>query len=49
MTDLFHFADDLGPAKILHVHEHSTGLKAILVVDNVACGPSIGGIRMAPT
>jgi glutamate dehydrogenase (NAD(P)+) len=48
MTDLFHFADDLGPAKILHVHEHSTGLKAILVVDNVACGPSIGGIRMAP-
>ena len=48
MTDLFHFADDLGPAKILHVHERSTGLKAILVVDNVACGPSIGGIRMAP-
>ena len=41
MTDLFHFADDLGPAKILHVHEHSTGLKAILVIDNVACGPSI--------
>lgn len=48
MDDLFRFADDLGPAKILHIHEPGTGLKAILVVDNVAAGPSIGGIRMAP-
>ena len=23
-------------------------LKAVLVVDNVACGPAIGGLRMAP-
>lgn len=48
MEDLFTFADDLGPAKIIHVTEPSVGLKAILVVDNVAKGPSIGGIRMAP-
>ncbi|HEX9819284.1 MAG TPA: Glu/Leu/Phe/Val dehydrogenase [Methylomirabilota bacterium] len=42
------FADDLGPAKIVHVHEPGLGLEAVLVVDNVARGPSIGGLRMAP-
>ncbi len=47
MTDLFDFSDELGPAKILHVHESGTGLKGIAVVDNVACGPAIGGIRLA--
>ncbi len=42
------FADDLGPAKVIHVHEPTLRLEAVLVVDNVACGPSIGGLRMAP-
>jgi glutamate dehydrogenase (NAD(P)+) len=45
---MFDFADDLGPAKIVHIYEPSLGLKAIVVIDNVACGPSIGGVRMAP-
>jgi glutamate dehydrogenase (NAD(P)+) len=48
MEDAFRFADDLGPAKIVHVHEPSIGLRGTLVVDNVAIGPSIGGLRMAP-
>ena len=48
LNDEFGFADELGPAKIIHVHEPSIGLKGGLVVDNVACGPSIGGLRMAP-
>jgi glutamate dehydrogenase (NAD(P)+) len=47
MEDVFAFADNLGPAKILHVYEPSIDLKAVLVVDNVALGPSIGGVRMA--
>ena len=47
MEDIFALADELGPLKVIHVHEASVGLKAILVVDNVAMGPSIGGIRMA--
>jgi len=47
MTDPFSFADDLGPAKVIHVHEPKVGLRGILVVDNVAAGPSIGGLRMA--
>jgi glutamate dehydrogenase (NAD(P)+) len=41
-------ADDLGPGKIIHVREPAVGLEAVLVVDNVARGPSIGGLRMAP-
>lgn len=48
MEEIFSFADDLGPAKIIHVHNPSVALKAVLVVDNVAMGPSIGGLRMAP-
>jgi glutamate dehydrogenase (NAD(P)+) len=44
----FGFADSLGPAKIIHVYEPSCGLRGTLVVDNVASGPSIGGLRMAP-
>src|SRR5512140_2142959 len=48
MTDIFGFGDDLGPAKVIHVQECGLGLEAVLVVDNVARGPSIGGLRMAP-
>ncbi|MCK5364883.1 MAG: Glu/Leu/Phe/Val dehydrogenase, partial [Gammaproteobacteria bacterium] len=46
--DIWRFADDLGPEKIVYVHDPATGLRAIVVVDNVACGPSIGGARMEP-
>ena len=46
--DPFALSDELGPGKIVFVHEKSVGLKGILVVDNTACGPAIGGLRMAP-
>lgn len=45
--ELFRYADEIGPLKIIHVYEPSIQLKGILVVDNVARGPSIGGLRMA--
>ena len=48
MNDVFELADGLGPAKIIHVHDPSAELKAVLVVDNIAKGPAIGGVRMAP-
>jgi glutamate dehydrogenase (NAD(P)+) len=48
MTEIFRFADELGPAKILHVYEPSVNLKAVLVIDNVAAGPALGGVRLAP-
>ena len=47
MQDVFELADDLGPFKVIHVHEPKTGLRGVLVVDNVARGPSVGGVRMA--
>jgi len=47
MSDIFALADDLGPLKVIHVHEPGIGLQGVLVVDNVARGPSIGGVRMA--
>ncbi len=46
--DIFGFADDLGPEKVIHIHRPAIGLRAILVIDNVAAGPAIGGARMAP-
>ena len=48
MEDVFRFADDLGPLKTVHIHRPSLNLKAVVAVDNVACGPAIGGVRMAP-
>lgn len=48
MTDITEFTDEFGPLKIIHVYEPSVDLRAVLVVDNVAAGPSIGGLRMAP-
>jgi len=45
---VFRFCDDLGPARIVHIYQPALGLKGILVVDNIAAGPSIGGVRMAP-
>jgi glutamate dehydrogenase (NAD(P)+) len=47
MSDVFSFADEIGPAKIVHIYEPRLGLKAIVAVDNVACGPAIGGVRLA--
>ncbi len=48
MAEIFDLRDELGPAKVVHITESRTGLAAILVIDNVACGPAIGGVRMAP-
>ena len=48
MADILRFADKYGPAKIIQVFEPSVELKALLVIDNLAMGPALGGIRMAP-
>jgi glutamate dehydrogenase (NAD(P)+) len=47
VSTVFDLADDLGPARVIHVSNPALALKAILVVDNVAAGPAIGGLRMA--
>jgi glutamate dehydrogenase/leucine dehydrogenase len=46
--EVFRFADTLGPRKIVHLYDPQVRLKAVVAVDNVACGPAIGGLRMAP-
>jgi glutamate dehydrogenase (NAD(P)+) len=48
MQDIFDFADELGPIKIVHVYDPKHNLKSVVAIDNVARGPSVGGIRMAP-
>ena len=42
------YCDELGPEKVLHIYEPHSGLRGMVVVDNTACGPAIGGVRMAP-
>ena len=42
------FADEYGPEKIVYITEPRVGLQGIVVIDNTAAGPAIGGIRMAP-
>lgn len=48
MHDIFQFSDEYGPKLIAAVHDPETGLKGVVVVDNVDRGPAIGGTRMAP-
>jgi glutamate dehydrogenase (NAD(P)+) len=39
--------DDLGPEAVVLLRDGRTGASAVVVVDNTACGPAIGGTRMA--
>ncbi len=41
--------DNLGPLKVVHFYFARTDFRAILVVDNAALGPSIGGVRVSPS
>ena len=48
VQDAFSFADEFGPQRVITINRPSVGLKAIAVIDNTACGPAVGGVRMAP-
>ena len=39
--------DELGPQLVLLVRNPAAGVEAAVVVDNVAAGPAIGGVRMS--
>jgi len=41
--------DELGPSKIMHLYFPKEDFVAIVVVDNTALGPSVGGVRVSPT
>ncbi len=42
-------SDLLGPLKIIRLHSEKARLNAVVVVDNIALGPSIGGVRVSPS
>lgn len=48
MTKMFDMTDEFGPEKVVHISNPAVGLRAIVVIDNTAIGPSLGGVRMAP-
>jgi glutamate dehydrogenase (NAD(P)+) len=48
MEEVFRFSDEFGPFKLIHIYRPAVGLKAVVAIDNIACGPAIGGVRMAP-
>ncbi len=48
MAEIIELGDEIGPVRVVHVLEPVLGLKAALVIDNLARGPAIGGLRMAP-
>ena len=47
MQDILDAGDALGPEKIVCLNARTAGLRAIVTVDNTACGPALGGVRMA--
>jgi len=40
--------DDIGPARIIQLYSARERLRAVVVVDNTALGPAIGGVRVSP-
>lgn len=40
--------NEFGPMKVLHLYSAKARPRAVVVVDHVALGPSIGGIRVSP-
>ncbi len=41
--------DNIGPTKVIRLYSAKENLKAVVVVDNTALGPAIGGVRVSLT
>jgi len=48
-VDVWSFADEWGPEKVIQVYDVATRMRGVLVIDNTARGPGKGGIRFTPT
>jgi len=48
MTAWMTVADEIGPEKILYLHDPEVGLKGIIVVDTISLAGTGGGTRMLP-
>ncbi|RNC67396.1 MAG: Glu/Leu/Phe/Val dehydrogenase [Desulfuromonadales bacterium] len=40
--------DDIGPARVIELYSARERLRAVVVIDNTALGPAIGGVRVSP-
>ncbi len=40
--------DDIGPARVIQYYSPRERFRAVLVVDNTALGPAVGGVRVSP-
>ena len=47
MVSVWEETDQWGPEKVLQVYDPDTGMKGVLVIDNISTGPGKGGIRFA--
>lgn len=47
MTEIIY--DDIGPAKVIQLYSARERLHAVVVIDNIALGPAIGGVRVSQT
>ncbi len=43
------FFDEIGPERVEELYFPHLGLRAIVVVDNTALGPAVGGVRVSPS
>ncbi|MBM3150440.1 MAG: Glu/Leu/Phe/Val dehydrogenase, partial [Chloroflexi bacterium] len=48
MLEWTKITDELGPEKIVHVYDPTTGMKGVVVVDTTSLGGAAGGTRMLP-
>lgn len=45
MHDIFDILDDVGAGRVVLASDPASGLRAMIVLDNMALGPAMGGIR----
>ncbi len=48
MSEWLKLVDEIGPEKILYLHDPEVGMKGVIVVDTMAAGGAGGGTRMLP-
>lgn len=41
--------DSIGPARVIRLYSAKEQLRGVVVIDNTALGPAIGGVRVSPT
>lgn len=41
--------DDFGPCKVVELYSPKEQVRGMVVIDNIALGPAVGGVRVSPT